>query len=120
MSREDILKNKFEFLPYQKFRDSEYMNRFLLMIEQNKQPFFEGISQNKKHESFVLKDDIFYISDGKKSYAFKLDEDFDKFYCWFILVLKNKYDKIEVKKCCSIMVIIFNTNIKWFIILKED
>ena len=79
MSREDILKNKFEFLPYQKFRDSEYMNRFLLMVEQNKQSFFEGISQNKKHESFVLKDDIFYISDGKKSYAFKLDEYFDKF-----------------------------------------
>lgn len=68
MSREDILKNKFEFFPYQKFRDSEYMNRFLLMIE-----------QNKKHESFVLKDDIFFISDGKKSYAFKLDEDFDNF-----------------------------------------
>lgn len=41
MSREDILKNKFEFLTYQKFRDSEYMNRFLLMVEQNKQPFLK-------------------------------------------------------------------------------
>lgn len=79
MSRENILNNKFEFVPYETYSDIEYMNKFLLEIPEDKHSFFENLFKRQMHDSFLLKDNIFYVSDGKKSYAFKLDEDFEDF-----------------------------------------
>lgn len=79
MSREDILNNKFEFVSYETYSDIEYMNKFLLEIPEDKHSFFENLFKRQMHDSFLLKDNVFYVSDGKNSYAFKLDEDFKDF-----------------------------------------
>lgn len=79
MSRENILNNKFEFVPYETYSDIKYMNKFLLEIPEDKHSFFENLFKCQTHDSFLLKDNVFYVSDGKKYYAFKLDEDFEDF-----------------------------------------
>lgn len=80
MSREDILKNKFEFISYEKYRDAKHINRFLLMLSSDKHKFFENLFNQQKNDCFLLDGSIFYVSDGKKTYAFKLDDDFEKFF----------------------------------------
>lgn len=80
MNREDIIfNNNFEFVEYKKARDKKNINRFILIVSDDKQCFFESIFKKNQHQSFLLKDDIFYISNEIKSYAFKLDKDFEEF-----------------------------------------
>lgn len=79
MSREDILKNKFEFLEYDVYRDADHVNRFILEVSKDKHNFFKNIIKKNLSECFLLKDNVLYITDNKKSYAFKLKEDFDIF-----------------------------------------
>lgn len=79
MSREDILKNKFEFLEYDVYRDADHVNRFILEVSKDKHNFFKNIIKNNLSECFVLENNVLYITDNKKSYAFKLKEDFDIF-----------------------------------------
>lgn len=79
MSREDILHNKFELVPYEKYIDLDHVNRYILRVSEDKFDFFKKLFKSGNKESFVLKDNIFYISDGIKSYAFKLDDDFKSF-----------------------------------------
>jgi len=79
MSREDILNNKFEFIEYDVYRDADHVNRFILEVSKDKHSFFKNIIKKNLSECFLLKDNILYITDNKKFYAFKLKEDFDIF-----------------------------------------
>lgn len=79
MSREDILHNKFELVPYEKYIDLDHVNRYILRVSEDKFGFFKKLFKSGNKESFVLKDDIFYVSDEEKSYCFKLDQDFEDF-----------------------------------------
>jgi len=79
MNRENILSYDYEFIEYKKARDKKNINRFILIVSDDKQCFFESLFRARKHECFLLKDDIFYAFNGKRSYAFKLDEDFQEF-----------------------------------------
>lgn len=79
MNREEIIKNNFEFVKYELFWDSRYMNRFILMIPSEKESFFKYFDKTGKHDNFILKDNVFYISNGENSYAFQLGEEFEQF-----------------------------------------
>lgn len=79
MNREDILNNKFEFVSYEKYIDLDHVNRFILRIPKDKFSFFKRLFKSENKECFILKDNIFYVFDGIKSYAFKLDDDFKSF-----------------------------------------
>lgn len=79
MNRENILSYDYEFVEYKKARDKKNINRFILIVSDDKQCLFESLFRSRKHECFLLKDDIFYISNEVKSYAFKLDKDFEEF-----------------------------------------
>ncbi len=79
MNKEDILDNEFEFLSYEKFRDAEYLNRFILKTNEDKFDFLKKFNSGNKRHSFFIKNNVFYIYDEKYKYAFQLDEDFLSF-----------------------------------------
>jgi len=79
MNRKDILRHDYEFIKYEPFWDSRYMNRFILMIPREKESFFKSLNKTGKHDNFILKDNVFYISDGDNSYAFELNNEFEDF-----------------------------------------
>lgn len=79
MSRKDILKNKFEVIAYENYRDADNMNRFILEVPQNKFSFFERLFKSGRKDTFLLKDNIFYVSYEDEAYCFKLNKDFEIF-----------------------------------------
>jgi len=79
MSREDILNNKFEVIAYENYRDADNMNRFILEVPQNKFSFFERLFKSGRKDTFLLKDNIFYVAYEEEAYCFKLNKDFENF-----------------------------------------
>lgn len=79
MDRENILKNNYDFIDYEVYRDADHVNRFILEVSKDKHSFFKNIIKNNLSEFFVLENNVLYITDIKKSYAFKLKEDFEIF-----------------------------------------
>lgn len=59
MSREDILHNKFELVPYEKYIDLDHVNRYILRVSEDKFDFLKKLFKSGNKESFVLKDNIF-------------------------------------------------------------
>lgn len=79
MNREDILKNNYDFIDYEVCRDADHVNRFILEIPQNKFSFFECLFKSCRKDTFLLKDNIFYVSYEKEADCFKLNKDFKSF-----------------------------------------
>lgn len=79
MNREEMLNHQYNFIEYKRFWDADYSNRYILEVPQYMLSFFKSRAEKEISNSFVLENNVFYITDEEDYYAFKLDDEFASF-----------------------------------------